>query len=728
VSQPRIILYADVNLGLIDGSSIWAASVAEALAGAGAAVTLLSKFPIHDYRVLAPLADRPEVRLLDPELEGLVERGRRLLPADAARAIATLDETIRATAIVVRGSALSDALTQAKVGRGRLWCYLTDIPQSVTDANPERIAQLGRIASWASRLLCQTEELRGFIEGVVPAASGKTFLLPPIVPDQPAAPRRQEPARSGCPMKLVYSGKFAAHWSTLEMCAIPSDLRRSGVDAKVVMLGDKIHNEPERPDYQQRMRLALTNSYGVEWLGGLARHEALENVASADVALAWRAPELDASLELSTKLLEFGACGVPTVLNRTPMHERLLGQDYPLFANSYEEVLDAISQVAKDPSIGESAAKVLGQVAARFSMKEASRRIRVWLDKGGGGAVGWPGGKSQTVLIAGHDLKFVRSIADYLDSRDDTRVIYDEWQGHTRHDPALSERRLREADVVLCEWMLGNAVWYSHNKRPGQRLVVRLHRVEAETDYPGLVDADAVDAVVFVGRDMAVRTQQKFGLPKSKLVVVPNAVDHASFVRPKDHGHEYVLGMIGVIPKRKRLDLAIELLRNLRMTDKRFRLHVKGKAPWELPWVWNRPAEREYFDNILDGLADDPDLADAIAFDPAGPDVAAWLRKVGWLVSTSDEESFHVSVAEGMSSGAVPLVRKWQGAADIYSPEWLHTGVGSMAARVGAALADGTYDELAGAAQTEAARFDVAEVASAIASVLADRHPSMGVT
>ena len=73
---------------------------------------------------------------------------------------------------------------------------------------------------------------------------------------------------------------------------------------------------------------------GVIWHGGQPRAEAMRLAAAGDIGLSWRHPELDSSLELSTKVLEFGQLGLPVILNRTPMHEALLGADYPLFAAS----------------------------------------------------------------------------------------------------------------------------------------------------------------------------------------------------------------------------------------------------------------------------------------------------------------------------------------------------------------------------------------------------------
>jgi len=62
--------------------------------------------------------------------------------------------------------------------------------------------------------------------------------------------------------------------------------------------------------------------------------------------------------------------------------------------------------------------------------------------------------------------------------------------------------------------------------------------------------------------------------------------------------------------------------------------------------------------------------------------VAEWLQKIGFLLSTSDDESFHLSPAEGMASRAVPVIRPWPGADEIYDPRWVVSGEAAMAARI----------------------------------------------
>ena len=156
-------------------------------------------------------------------------------------------------------------------------------------------------------------------------------------------PRREA---AGTPLRLVYTGKFAPRWNTLEMTELPALPAARGVASELHMAGDKIHDDAT--GYQQRMRDALEGD-GVTWHGGHSREEAMRLTASCDIGLSWRHRDLDTSLELSTKVLEFGALGLPVILNRTPMHEALLGADYPLFAVSPADVVAVASVDGRRP-------------------------------------------------------------------------------------------------------------------------------------------------------------------------------------------------------------------------------------------------------------------------------------------------------------------------------------------------------------------------------------------
>ena len=260
----------------------------------------------------------------------------------------------------------------------------------------------------------------------------------------------------------------------------------------------------------------------------------------------------------------------------------------------------------------------------------------------------------------------------------------DHWRGLGRHSAEASTALARWADVVICEWCGPNAIWYSRHKRRGSRLIVRLHRFELTAGYANLVDIKAIDQVVCVSRHYARLCRERAGWPADKVVTIPNTVDIGQLDRPKLEGARHHLGVIGIVPARKRLDRALDVLEELRREDDRYLLFVKSSMPWDHWWVWRKPEERAHYTTALRRIQRSPMLRGAVVFDEAGPDVAAWLRRVGFVLSTSDDESFHVAPAEGMASRAVPVLRHWPGAETIYDTRWIHRTPADMARAIAA--------------------------------------------
>ena len=163
------------------------------------------------------------------------------------------------------------------------------------------------------------------------------------------------------------------------------------------------------------------------------------------------------------------------------------------------------------------------------------------------------------------------------------------------------------------------------------------------------------------------------------------------------------------------------MLEELRRDDDRYLLYVKSGMPWEHWWVWQNPAEREHYSSALRRVQRSPLLRDAVVFDDAGPDVAAWLRRVGFVLSTSDDESFHVAPAEGMASRAVPVIRHWPGAETIYDPRWIRDTPASMAAFIASLAASGDWRAAGQAAHEQALAFELGGVCRSWHRLLTDR-------
>jgi len=716
-TRPSALVYADVDMNLLDGSAIWLQSVTQALVAAGCAVTLVLKAPIRTDRLIAPLRDDAAVTIRSPHAEQLVPglTEANLTVAQAVGVLAAVDAARRHDLVVLRGRALVSAAARDGHFDGRLWSYLTDVPQAIPAVTPKAAEDLTVIANASRYLLCQTEELRCFLEGSVAAACGKSVLFPPVLPA--GIDTERTVASPSTPLKLVYTGKFAPRWNTLEMTRLPALLKARGVAAELHMVGDKIHDDPRDAGYKRRMRAALgevgaPSAGGVIWHGGQPRAEAMRLAASCDIGLSWRHPELDASLELSTKVLEFGQLGLPVILNRTPMHEALLGADYPLFAASLDDVADAAAAGAADPAVFALAAARTTAAAREFSLEKAAERLRRYLARALGprGEGAGPAGAPLRVVVAGHDLKFFTPLIAYFRLQPGLEVRVDQWAALGEHDEAVSKELAEWADVVICEWCGPNAVWYSRHKRRDTRLLVHLHRFELYSHYPGQVKIGNVDQVICVSEHYVRLTREHTRWPAAKVTSVPNFVDVSQLDRPKLDGAQYHLGMIGIVPSRKRLDLALDVLEELRRDDDRYLLYVKSGMPWQHWWVWQLPAEREHYSAVLRRVQRSPLLRDAVVFDDAGPDVAAWLRRVGFVLSTSDDESFHVAPAEGMASGAVPVIRHWPGAETIYDRRWIHETPAAMAAFVASLAAPGDWRAAGQAAREQARGFELDSV------------------
>jgi hypothetical protein len=364
----RIALYAEVDANLVEGPAIWLAGVAAMLGHCGCRVSVLLRAPRRQNEVLGPLDGAAGVTLVDPFALGWASPSWRgqLSARRAVRLLERLDATGKFDAVLVRGRRTARAAAATRSLRGRLALYLTDFAQ-----DPAQVGWLGRLGlartlRRASLLLCQTPEIaahlrRHFRVGeTVPTA-----LLPPLADDEAFALPPARPPISGETLRLVYIGKFAPAWNTLEMTALPGLLARRGIAAELHVAGNKFLTYPDRR-FPPRMRAALERE-GVRWRGGLPRGEALRLAASGHIGLSWRSPELDGSLELSTKLIDYGALGLPVVCNPTPMHRRLLGERYPFFAATGDEVMAALVRGRTDRA---------AWIAAGAAVRDLARRHR----------------------------------------------------------------------------------------------------------------------------------------------------------------------------------------------------------------------------------------------------------------------------------------------------------------------------------------------------------------
>lgn len=278
------------------------------------------------------------------------------------------------------------------------------------------------------------------------------------------------------------------------------------------------------------------------------------------------------------------------------------------------------------------------------------------------------------LLIAGYDLRFILPAVPELE--DFYQIQIDEWTGHETHDLEQSKRLRDWADAIHCEWMLGNAVWYSENKNPRQSLTVRLHRFETGKDYGNQINQDALDRVITIAPGMFEETQRSFSFDREKVAYVPNYIEVGKYERSRDPEKVFNLVMVGSVPIRKGYRRALELLQSLREVDDRYNLTVFGRRPDELGWVYNDPAERAYFVEC-ERFVRTNGLESVVKFE-GWVDTTVALADKGFILSLSDAEGSHVAAAEGFASGNITLLRPWAGAEYMYPNQYIFDSLAKM--------------------------------------------------
>lgn len=276
------------------------------------------------------------------------------------------------------------------------------------------------------------------------------------------------------------------------------------------------------------------------------------------------------------------------------------------------------------------------------------------------------------LLFDGHDFKFLTDIIRYYENRPDCIVKVNpcNWEGESVSGEAERIQLLKWADVIIAEWCLGNAVWYSRHKLPHQKLFIRLHRHEITSAFPRKLNLENVDKIIFIAPYIQDYVEKMIGLPKDKSVLIFNAVDVDRFNLPKTPQALFSIGMIGYCPKLKRLDKAIAVFKELKKADDRFNFYIKGSHPSHYKWLWIKEEERKYYEELFDSIKHSK-FMHSILFQGWGNDVHEWLKNVGFILSTSDIEGSHQAVAESMSSGSIPLITGWSGSELIYPVEFV---------------------------------------------------------
>ncbi len=282
---------------------------------------------------------------------------------------------------------------------------------------------------------------------------------------------------------------------------------------------------------------------------------------------------------------------------------------------------------------------------------------------------------NQRVLIVGHDLKFITSIAETWRSWgvEVTLLKSKTHSGVLDIDDQELMRLMSTHDVLFCEWALGNATKIS--KLRGERpMFVRYHAQELRTDY--VLDTDFIpsDKLSFVSSHMnrfETRLDDEF-----RRIVIPNGIESLSLnVERKDPSG---VGMMGITPQSKGFHRALAMLDMLCKLSPSATLKIKGKLPREYPWMKRRIDENNWYESLMTSY---PELFEnnRIIHEGFTTDVSHFVATSKSVLSFSDHESFHIAPLEGAVGRTLVHMLPWEGAREIHRANWIFNSAQEVA-------------------------------------------------
>jgi glycosyltransferase involved in cell wall biosynthesis len=374
----NILVYADVDMNLTDGSSIWLNSLVQVLArDPSNLVEVLLKARVTKDLLLQDLRKLPNVTLTDPyhTFQGFgFQNKNRMVPDDAIHVLGKLLQQKVYHCVIIRGLEVCKKALATLEEPGRIIPYFTGFTDDPDHVSKEEKEELQALVSKARLVFLQTEEMKRTFQKIVGDHTAEIAVLPPMVPDFP----EKEPAFRNKNNAVVYVGKFSNDYYLFESLQAFAMIKDEGIRFNIA--GDKFHLDLKVP--REQLIELMEQTRGVNWAKALGREEVSDFIEDSDLGLCWRSETIDneRSMELSTKLLEYGRLGKPVLVRRIPIHERLLGMDYPFYVDSAEDLVKKIRLAFTDPVLYEKAARKTYQVSLDHSFSRISEAIIPYLD------------------------------------------------------------------------------------------------------------------------------------------------------------------------------------------------------------------------------------------------------------------------------------------------------------------------------------------------------------
>jgi glycosyltransferase involved in cell wall biosynthesis len=223
---------------------------------------------------------------------------------------------------------------------------------------------------------------------------------------------------------------------------------------------------------------------------------------------------------------------------------------------------------------------------------------------------------------------------------------------------------MKRSDISWFEWCTELPAFASKLPKVCKN-IIRLHRYEAFTHWPGEMNWDNIDTLITIGNDH-VRKRLTTIVPgiefKTHIVDIPNGINLERFkLHEKPRGKN--IAFVGSLNMKKNPPYLLHCFSALHRIDPEYKLFITGKY------------QDEVLEQYMRYMVNELGLNESIFFEGWHDDVNAWLADKHYIVSSSIVEGHPVGVMEAMSCGLKPVVHNFPGAKKFFPEEFLYEGV-----------------------------------------------------
>lgn len=377
----KVLLFGFIDMNSMDGSAVFLSSLASTIAlDSNIEVDLLLASPVKRDILIQPLEKFDNITILNPFVDPFfnaagdewVKKG--VIDFDVAEMlISHYWSQNDYDWLFVRSIETVEKIVKHKQIIKNTLVYATGLTHIGQDVNEEKFESIKNIYDQCAYFLCQTEEMCEFVIEILNLnkEKNKVSLLTPMIPNVESAE-----GQTRLKNKLVYTGKFDPDWKTIPIITAFKELKREIPNLSLDVAGDKFKWVKDDTQFKEEAAYLLKNTDGLTWYGALTRENAQQLIVNSDIGITWRSEEMDSSLELSTKLLEYGILRKAVIMNPTKMHMKLFGEDYPLYAVTEKDFRDAVKLALCNKDIYEFAAQRMYQVSRQFLFSEAIKKLQ----------------------------------------------------------------------------------------------------------------------------------------------------------------------------------------------------------------------------------------------------------------------------------------------------------------------------------------------------------------